>query len=104
MRTFLLVGVVLCSLGMRASTTTDSTLTDKDPFYFQLYLGINKSANENLPWTEFTKYPWANGIFIGVGREMSRLWGWRAALRINHNKSRNVQECESKDVWGWNNT
>jgi hypothetical protein len=85
-------------------TANDSILTDKDPFYLQLYLGTNKSANENLPWTEFSQYPWSTGIFIGLGREVNRLWGWRAALRINRNKSRNVPECESKEVWGWSNT
>lgn len=83
---------------------TDSIQIYKDPYYLQLYVGINKSANENLPWTEFSGYPWANGVFVGLGRELSPLWGWRAALRINHNKSRNVPECESKEVWGWNNT
>lgn len=76
----------------------------KDGFYVQLYLGMNKSANENLPWGEFSKYPWSGGLFVGVGKELSRLWGWRAALRVNHNRSRNVQSCESKEAWGWNNT
>ena len=75
----------------------------KDPLYLQLYLGVNKSANENLPWTEFTGYPISGGLFIGMGKEFQKLWGWRAALRLNHNKSRNVQSCESEEVWGWNN-
>lgn len=95
---------MLCALGMRAQTAADTTIMDKDPYYLQIYLGLNKSANENLPWTEFSAYPWSTGIFIGFGHEVSRLWGWRAALRINRNKSRNVQVCESNDVWGWNNT
>ena len=103
MRIVLICVLALCSLGLRAQTDTDSILMGKDPFYLQLYLGINKSGNENLPWTEFSNYPWSNGIFIGMGREFNRLWGWRAALRINHNKSRNVQKCESEDVYGWNN-
>ena len=103
MRIVLICVLALCSLGLRAQTDTDSILMGKDPFYLQLYLGINKSGNENLPWTEFSNYPWSNGIFIGMGSEFSRLWGWRAALRINHNKSRNVQKCESEDVYGWNN-
>ena len=109
MRIYVLWSFVLLSVGMRAQTvqtlpTTDSILTDKDPVYLQLYFGANKSANENLPWTEFSQYPWSTGIFIGLGREVNRLWGWRAALRINRNKSRNVPECESKEVWGWSNT
>ena len=96
--------LMLCSLGLEAQPiSNDSTLVGKDPLYLQLYLGINKSANENLPWTEFSGYPWSNGIFIGLGREFNHLWGWRVALRINHNKSRNVQECESEDVYAWNN-
>ena len=104
MRKLLLWVFGLCSIGLRAQTIdVDSVLVGKDPLYLQLYLGVNKSANENLPWTEFSSYPWSNGIFFGIGREFNRLWGWRAALRINHNKSRNVQECESKDVYGWNN-
>lgn len=82
----------------------DSTVTRKDSLYLQLYLGINKSANEHLPWTEFSGYPWSTGLFIAIGREVTPVWGWRAALRINRNKSRNVPTCESKEVWGWNNT
>ena len=100
----MLWSLVLCALGMRAQTAADTTIMDKDPYYLQIYLGLNKSANENLPWTEFSAYPWSTGIFIGFGHEVSRLWGWRAALRINRNKSRNVQVCESNDVWGWSNT
>lgn len=73
-----------------------------DPVYFQLYGGINKSANENLPWTEFSSYPWSYGAFLGIGKEVTPIWGWRAAFRYNHNKSRNVQECESPETWGWN--
>ncbi len=75
----------------------------KKPLYLQLYGGINKSANENLPWSEFSKYPWSAGMFVGVGQDLSPLWGWRAALRFNHNKSRNTEKCEQKDTWGWNN-
>ena len=95
---------LLCSLSMRAQTVADSTVANKDPFYLQFYVGINKSANENLPWSEFSAYPWSTGMFVSLGREVSPLWGWRAALRINRNKSRNVPVCESKEVWGWNNT
>lgn len=73
----------------------------KDPFYIQLFAGVNKSANENLPWTEFSEYPWSGGTFICLGREVNPVWGWRAALRYNGNKSRNVQECESPETWGW---
>ena len=104
MRTITIIFCLLCSVTINSKTSTDSTRADRDPFYFQLYGGINKSANENLPWTEFSAYPWSVGAFAAIGREFNRLWGWRVALRINHNKSRNVQECESKDVWGWNST
>ena len=76
----------------------------QDPIYLQAYVGINKSANENMPWTEFTKYPISGGMFFAIGQEFTPLWGWRAALRWNHNKSRNVQFCESPNPWGWNNT
>ena len=107
MRGMMLWGFVLCTLGMHAQNAQnaeDSTVVNKDPFYLQLYGGINKSANEHLPWTEFSEYPWALGAFVALGREVTPLWGWRVALRLNHNKSRNVPECESKDTWGWNNT
>ena len=116
MRKVLLFALLLCSVATSAQTAVPETqarksfITDtlflrgRDPLYFQLYLGINKSANENLPWTEFSKYPWATGVFLSIGREFNRLWGWRAALRINHNHSRNVQECESPEEWGWNST
>ena len=109
MKKIISVTLLFCSIGLFAQTDK-STITDtlylkgRDPLYFQLYLGVNKSANENLPFSEFTKYPWANGIFFAMGREVNRLWGWRAALRINRNKSRNVQECESPDVWKWSST
>jgi len=103
-RPLLIGGLLLCSLVINAQSKADSTKLLKDPLYMQLYAGVNKSANENLPWTEFTEYPLAYGAFIGIGKEFSRLWGWRAALRINRNKSRNVQECETQETWGWYNT
>lgn len=74
-----------------------------DPLYMQLFGGVNKSTNENLPMTEFTKYPFSGGAFIGLGKEFTPLWGWRVALRYNHNKSRNVEKCESAETWGWDN-
>ena len=79
----------------------DRNIKGRDSLYLQIYGGINKSANENLPMSEFSTYPWSGGLFIGVGEEFNALWGWRAALRYNYNKSRNVQECESPDTWGW---
>ena len=82
---------------------TDSIIKGRDSLYLQLYAGINKSANENLPMSEFSSYPWSGGLFVGIGEEFNALWGWRAALRYNYNKSRNVQECESPDTWGWSN-
>lgn len=87
---------------MRQAEKTD-TLRKVDPIYLQFFGGINKSANENLPFSEFSSYPLSMGCFIGVGKEFSPLWGWRIALRYNHNKSRNVEKCESQDTWGWNN-
>lgn len=103
MRKLLIWIFLLCSSCLYAQSEAERTQMLKDPFYLQLYLGINKSANENLPWTEFSSYPWSGGVFIGAGKEFSKLWGWRVALRFNHNKSRNVQICESKEPWGWNN-
>lgn len=104
MRRLLIWGLLLCSMAANAQSRSDSTATAKDPLYLQGFIGINKSANENLPWTEFTGYPWSGGLFFAIGQEMTPQWGWRVALRINHNKSRNVRTCESKDTWGWNNT
>lgn len=92
-----------CVQMMHAATAADGLQKGIDPLYIQLYGGMNKSANENLPLTEFTTYPWSMGMFVGVGKELTPLWGWRAAFRFNHNKSRNVAECESKETWGWNN-
>lgn len=105
MRYILIGSLLLCSSFVQAQTEKDSIEARKarrDPFYIQLYGGINKSANENLPWTEFSSYPWSGGGFLALGREITPLWGWRVALRLNHNKSRNVPTCESKDVYGWN--
>ena len=75
--------------------------TGIDNLNFQLYGGINKSANENLPMSEFSSYPWSGGVFLGIGQEFNALWGWRTTLRYNYNKSRNVQQCETPDTWGW---
>lgn len=73
------------------------------PFWYaQLFGGINKSANENLPWSEMTSAPLSGGFFVAVGQEMASPWGWRTAFRFNHNRSRAVQKCESADTWGWN--
>lgn len=83
------------------SSYSDSTKWGKDSLYIQLFAGINKSANENMPWTEFTAHPLSGGAFIGVGREWTRLWGWRMVLGIDGNKSRNVPQCESSQTWGW---
>lgn len=102
----LLCGAASLPVNGTAATTkasNDSIYNGIDQTYIQLYGGINKSANENLPFTEFTKYPWSGGAFVGLGKEWTPLLGWRAALRLNHNKSRNVQTCESYDTWGWNN-
>ena len=97
--------LLLSSSDLYADTRDGSSqqpIERKDPLYMQLYGGINKSANENLPMSEFTAYPWSGGVFFGIGEELHPLWGWRAALRINHNKSRNVPACEASDTWGWN--
>lgn len=92
-----------CTTFLLAEEQEEGKFDNIDPIYLQLYGGINKSANENLPWSEFSSYPWSGGAFLGVGKEISPVLGWRVALRYNHNKSRNVQPCESKDTWGWNN-
>ena len=81
------------------------TVSSKDavaPVYVQLFGGLNKSANENLPWTEFSEYPFSGGAFFAIGKEFTPLWGWRVALRYNRNKSRNVEKCEDAGTWGWN--
>lgn len=105
MKKLILWSFVLYSLSVQAYTTSnnDSIDRNRDSYYLQLYVGINKSANENLPFSEFSRYPWSWGTFFAVGREFSPLWGWRTALRFNHNKSRNVKVCESNDVYSWNN-
>lgn len=82
-------------------TKAGGNIPGKDSLYIQIYGGINKSANENLPMSEFSSYPLSGGFFIGVGKEVNALWGWRTALRYNYNKSRNVQQCENPDTWGW---
>ena len=46
----------------------------RDSTYYQLMVGINKSANENLPWSEFSRYRWAGGIFAAVGEEWNPWW------------------------------
>lgn len=105
MKHIIMTALLICGvLNIHAQTSGSNPLTKgTDPLYMQVYGGINKSANENLPWSEFSHYPWAGGAFVALGKEYTPLWGWRSAFRINHNKSRNVQQCESPDTWGWNN-
>ena len=105
MRRLILWSFLLCTLSAQADTTSgnDSIGRIRDPYYLQFFVGINKSANENLPFSEFSSYPWSGGAFFALGREVTPLWGWRTALRINRNKSRNVQECESPETYAWNN-
>ena len=95
--------LVYSSMAYAGDTKAGGNIPGKDSLYLQFYGGINKSANENLPMSEFSSYPLSGGFFIGIGKEVNALWGWRTALRYNHNKSRNVHECESPDTWGWNN-
>ncbi|MDY3063127.1 MAG: tetratricopeptide repeat protein [Bacteroidaceae bacterium] len=105
---YLFVGVVTmlfaCDHDLKADTNDSITTAQlgRDSLYLQLFGGINKSANENLPMSEFTSYPWSFGMFMGIGKEFNAIWGWRAALRLNHNKSRNVPRCETDDVYSWN--
>lgn len=105
MRRLIFWSFLLCTLSTQANTTSDndSIVRNRDPYYLQFFVGVNKSANENLPFSEFSSYPWSGGAFFALGREVTPLWGWRTALRINRNKSRNVQECESPETYAWNN-
>ena len=99
-----LCALALCSSwGAAKRDSVGTASTTVDPYYLQFFVGLNKSANEHLPWSEFTRYPWSGGLFVGVGKELNALWGWRAAFRYNHNKSRNVPRCERPDTWGWDN-
>lgn len=103
MKKTILLCLLCCSVQLlQATERNQENIEFVDPIYFQLFGGINKSANENLPWTEFSSYPWSFGAFIGIGREITPIWGWRAAFRYNHNKSRNVEKCEASDTWSWN--
>lgn len=88
----------------KAMSEADSIRKSKtDRLYFQLYGGINKSANEHMPWSEFSRHPWSGGAFVAVGKEFTPLWGWRATFGIDGNKSRNVPRCEDAETWGWTN-
>lgn len=101
---------IMLGIPLSLSAADEDTLTGgefgtqgyKDPLYLQFYVGMNKSANENLPLSELTPYPYSYGMFMALGKEITPLWGWRGAFRFNHNKSRNVAHCESSETWGWN--
>lgn len=101
----ILMGLLLAGSVFRVGATEEDSLgiSRQDPYYFQFYGGINKSANEHLPWSEFSRYPWSGGLFVGFGKEITPVWGWRLAFRYNHNKSRNVPRCEWQDTWKWQN-
>lgn len=103
-RIVFLIALAICSFQWCVAGPSQDTLAKSEkPYYLQLYVGINKSANENLPWTELSRYPWARGAFISIGKEVGPVLGWRLALRYNLNKSRNVPECENQEVWKWKN-
>ena len=93
--------MLLCPQETAAQTSPKAAEGAADPFYLQFFGGINKSANDHLPLTEFSRYPISGGLFLGLGRECSPLWGWRVALRYNHNKGRGVEKCENPETWGW---
>ena len=85
---------LLCTLSAQAYTTSDDSIDKRqDPYYLQLFLGVNKSANENLPFSEFSSYPWSFGAFFALGREFSPLWGWRAAHTTSSSRSRWQSSC-----------
>ena len=49
----LLLGLLSLSAGAKENSQADSIRygKTKEPLYLQLYGGINKSANEHLPWS-----------------------------------------------------
>ena len=75
--------LVYSSIAYAGDTKAGGNIPGKDSLYIQIYGGINKSANENLPMSEFSSYPLSGGFFIGVGKEVNALWGWRTALRLS---------------------
>lgn len=89
------------AVSLQAAVTDSIGNRRVDPLYLQLFGGINKSANENLPWKEFSRYPWAGGVSVALGGEISPVWGWRVMAQYNYNKSRNVAKCENPDTYGW---
>lgn len=103
--------IFACSLLLTATTALAqqteapgrACASQTDSLYLQFYGGVNKSANEHLPWTEFSRYPWSGGAFLAVGKEFTPLWGWRATFGTDGNKSRNVPRCEEAESWGWSN-
>lgn len=102
-RVYILSCMLMASGTIKCATLANDGRTPYiDPLQIQFMAGINKSANENLPMSEYSKYPISFGAFVSLARERNVHWGWRMALRYNHNKSRNVQICESKQTWGWN--
>lgn len=101
MKKLLTLILVFAAMSVQAADTDSLNNRRQDPCYIQLFGGINKSANENLPWTEFSSYPWSGGVFVAFGKEFSNLWGWRIAAQYNYNKSRNVPLCENEDTYGW---
>lgn len=74
----ILMGLLLAGSVLRVGATEEDSLgiSRQDPYYFQFYGGINKSANEHLPWSEFSRYPWSGGLFVGFGKEITPVWGW----------------------------
>lgn len=91
------------ALAQEIEIVDSARLSATDRLYLQLYGGTNKSANEHMPWSEFSHHPWSGGAFVAVGQELTPLWGWRATFGIDGNKSRNVPKCEEAETWGWSN-
>lgn len=93
---YLVAGLLSLAFACESIAKNDSVLVrnaEKDPWYLEVYGGINHSMNENLD----EKFYHAWGVSdqslgttakIGVGKEWSPILGWRANLVYNSNKGR----------------
>lgn len=56
-------------------TKAGGNIPGKDSLYIQIYGGINKSANENLPMSEFSSYPLSGGFLLASARKSTPYGG-----------------------------
>lgn len=94
-RTLIILLITFCTTTLFAHKRYDNR--ELTPLYSTYDISANYSLNEN---TRFGKFSSAIGIGakLGVGKEFTPLWGWRATVGYNLNRGRSSWKSDSYPV------